>query len=83
MSHSRPGQREERCSVRNLAGFLVDVLLIGTSQERNATYVHTIPFIEVSPTSFDRTAGMCDLFPGGQAGSATAELALSPIVCSQ
>jgi hypothetical protein len=27
LSHSRPGQREERCSVRNLAGFLVDVPL--------------------------------------------------------
>jgi hypothetical protein len=36
LSHSRPGEREERCSVRNVAGFLVDVLLIGDIS-RNGT----------------------------------------------
>ena len=27
LSHSRPGKREERCPVRNLADLLVDILL--------------------------------------------------------
>jgi hypothetical protein len=49
---------------------------------RFSAHIHAIPFIEMSPASFDRTIDMCDLFPE-QAGSAIAEPALSPIVYLQ
>jgi hypothetical protein len=52
------------------------------SLHRFPASLHTIPLLEMSPTSFDRTAA-CVICFRGQAGSATAEPALSPILCSQ